>query len=242
VLYPVKVQGDGAAETIVEAIEYFNSRDDIDVIIIGRGGGSIEELWAFNEEILARAICKSSIPVISAVGHETDFTIADFAADVRASTPSHAAEIAVPSREDLIFKIESLRSSIYSDLKSRISEQTYIIKSIVENIKGNSPKNKVIQYMQYIDNMQSKVNLIIQNRIAAHRHKFALLAGRLDGVSPARVLSRGYSFVEKNGIIIKTAKYLSENDDIKIHMNDGILDCKVVKVTEGELWKQEEKN
>jgi exodeoxyribonuclease VII large subunit len=105
VLYPVKVQGDGASGSIIAAIEYFNSRLDIDIIIIGRGGGSIEELWAFNEENLARAIVKSKIPVISAVGHETDFTISDFAADIRASTPSHAAEICVPSYNDLKYRI-----------------------------------------------------------------------------------------------------------------------------------------
>jgi exodeoxyribonuclease VII large subunit len=240
-LYPVKVQGDGAAESIVNAIQYFNTRDDIDVIIIGRGGGSIEELWAFNEEKVARAICSSSIPVISAVGHETDFTIADFTADVRASTPSHAAEIAVPSREEIIFKIESIKGTIYSNLRNSISEKRYHIKSIVENIKGNSPKNKIIQYIQYVDSMQSKINLIIQNKMAAQCHRLALLAGRLDGVSPAKVLSRGFSFVEKDGNIIKTVKYINKDDDVKIRMKDGTLECRVIDITEGELWKQEEK-
>lgn len=118
-LYPAKVQGDGAAESIVEGIRYFNTRDDIDVIIIGRGGGSIEELWAFNEEIVARAIFESRIPVISAVGHETDYTIADFVADVRASTPSHAAEIAVPRFDELKFKINSYQEALYRYFKKQ---------------------------------------------------------------------------------------------------------------------------
>lgn len=240
-LYPVKVQGEGAAVSIVEAIRNFNKMEDVDVIIIGRGGGSIEELWAFNEEILARAISQSKIPIISAVGHETDFTIADFAADVRASTPTHAAEIAVPSYEDLVYKLESIKGNISSRFKNNVSKKSYYVQGMVENIKRNSPKNKIIQYIQYLDSVQSKMNLITQNRISAVGSRFSVLMGKLDTLSPVKTLNRGYSILTSEEKVIGSVKLLKEEDRIKVYMQDGSLDCKVVEISEGSIWKIEKK-
>lgn len=240
-LYPVKVQGDGAAETIVEAIKYFNRMNEIDVIIIGRGGGSIEELWAFNEEILARAISESRIPVISAVGHETDFTIADFASDMRASTPSHAAEIAVPSLDDLVYKLGSIKGTISSKFRNNISEKSYYVKGMVESIKRNSPKNRIIQYIQYVDNAQSKINLLTQNRISAFENTYSVLVGKLDTLSPVKTLNRGYSIITKDENVISSVKMAKKEDNVKVYMQDGCIDCKVVEISEGSLWKIEKK-
>lgn len=240
-LYPSKVQGEGAALSLVEAINYFNKIEDVDVIIIGRGGGSIEELWAFNEEILARAISQSRIPVISAVGHETDFTIADFVADARASTPTHAAEIAVPSYEDLVYKVESIKGNITSKFKNKISLKSYHVKDMVENIKRNSPKNRIVQYLQYVDSVQSKMNLITQNSISAIENRFSVLMGKLDTLSPVKTLNRGYSILISEEKVISSVKLLREEDRIKVYMQDGSLDCKVVEISEGSLWKIEKK-
>lgn len=240
-LYPVKVQGDGAAESIVEAIRYFNKMKDIDVIIIGRGGGSIEELWPFNEEILARAISESNIPIISAVGHETDFTIADFTADVRASTPSHAAEIAVPSYDDLVYKLESIKGIILSKFKNNTSQKNYYINGMIESIKRNSPQNRIIQYIQYMDSIQSKMNLITQNTISTFGNRFSVLVGKLDTLSPVKTLNRGYSITVKDKNVISSIKLLKEEDIIKVYMQDGSLECKVLEISEGNLWKIEKK-
>lgn len=240
-LYPVKVQGDGAAETIVEAIKYFNKIEDIDVIIIGRGGGSIEELWAFNEEILARAISESEIPIISAVGHETDFTIADFTSDMRASTPSHAAEIAVPFFDDLVYKLDNIKGAISSKFKNNISQRSFYVNGMVESIKRNSPKNRIIQYIQYVDNAQSKLNLLTQNRISTIGNSFSVLVGKLDTLSPVKTLNRGYSIMTKDKKVISSVKLLEEEDSIKVYLRDGSIDCKVVEISEGSLWKIEKK-
>jgi exodeoxyribonuclease VII large subunit len=240
-LYPVKVQGEGAAQSIVEAIKYFNQRNDIDVIIVGRGGGSIEELWAFNEEIVARAIYESEIPVISAVGHETDYTITDFVADVRASTPSHAAEIAVPSYSDLVYKIESLKAAMVSNISKCIYTKRYYIKGIAQSLENRSPANKLTQNLQYIDNIQNKLIYLMQNKIADRRGKFSVLTGKLDALSPLRVLSRGYAYVEKDKHVVRNVKLLKSGDEIQLNMCDGKAHCKVIDVVEGELWQQEKK-
>lgn len=240
-LYPVKVQGEGAALSIVEAIGYFNKTEEVDVIIIGRGGGSIEELWPFNEEILAKAISQSKIPIISAVGHETDFTIADFVADVRASTPTHAAEIAVPSYEDIVYRLESTKEVIVSKFKNNILQKYYYANGIIEKIRRNSPENRIIQYVQYIDSVQSKLNLITQNRISAYESRFSVLLGKLDTLSPVKTLFRGYSILAKEEKVIGSVRLLNKEDKVKVYLQDGSLDCKVVEISEGSLWKIEEK-
>lgn len=235
-LYPVKVQGQGAAESIKEAIEFFNLSTEVDVIIIGRGGGSIEELWAFNEEVVARAINKSKVPIISAVGHETDFTIADFVADVRASTPSQAAEIAVPSLQEVLFKISSIQERVLSKYENFISKKCYYIKSLAENIDRNSPKNRIVQFVQQIDNIQSRITLITQNKLAISSNQFKGLVGKLDALSPIKTLSRGYSIATRDKKVINSIKELQPNSNIRLYLKDGKAECKIVEISEGSLW------
>ncbi|KRQ86829.1 Exodeoxyribonuclease 7 large subunit [Caloramator mitchellensis] len=258
-LYPAKVQGEGAAESIVEGIRYFNTRDDIDVIIIGRGGGSIEELWAFNEEIVVRAIFESKVPIISAVGHETDITISDFVADVRASTPSHAAEIAVPKFEELKFKITNCHEALYKSLINNIRHRVLIIESLQQRIMNYSPNNIIIQNIQYIDNLHSKIINIINKRItyeknksqmlcskldilgtnilSIRRNKFLYLVGKIDALSPLKILSRGYAFVEKEKEIIKSINDIEIDDILMLQVSDGSVKCRVEEKLEVNLWE-----
>jgi len=256
-LYPAKVQGDGAAESIVEGIRYFNTRDDIDVIIIGRGGGSIEELWAFNEEIVARAIFESRIPIISAVGHETDYTIADFVADVRASTPSHAAEIAVPRFDELKFKINSYQEALYRSLKNKIKGSQMFIETLNQKLLSYSPNNWIVQNVQYIDNLHNKIIHVITRKIDEQKRKldlektqisnigknilfkrkgdFSALVGKLDALSPLKILTRGYAFVQKDDNIVKSINEVEIGDKIVLHLNDGKLNCDVLEKMEVNL-------
>jgi len=257
ILYPAKVQGEGAAETIVEGIKYFNSRDDIDVIIIGRGGGSIEELWAFNEEIVARAIYDSKIPIISAVGHETDYTISDFVADVRASTPSHAAEMAVPRFDELKFKINSYQETLYKCLNNKIKKDLLYLGSLHQRLMNYSPNNIILQNMQYLDNLRNKLeHTVLQklttsqsqvellktkllnigsNVVLERRSNFSVLVGKMDALSPLKILKRGYAFVEKDEGIVKSVNELDIGDDIILHFCDGNVKCNVLEKMEVNL-------
>jgi exodeoxyribonuclease VII large subunit len=175
------------------------------------------------------------------VGHETDFTIADFTADIRASTPTHAAEIAVPSYDDLIYKLESIKGVILSKFKNNTSQKSYYINGMIQSIKKNSPQNRIIQYIQYMDSLQSKMNLITQNTISTFGNRFSVLVGKLDTLSPVKTLNRGYSITAKDKNIISSIKLLKEEDIIKVYMQDGSLDCKVLEISEGSLWKIEKK-
>lgn len=236
-LYPVKVQGAGAAETIVEAIEYFNTREDVDVIIIGRGGGSIEELWAFNEEIVARAIYNSKIPIVSAVGHETDFTIADFVADVRASTPSHAAEIVVPSYSELIYKINSLKTNLFNSVNNRIKKDKIVVENLSSKIKLNSPQNKININYQYLDNLRDKLINNTNNKVLRKKHSLMLTIQKLDGLSPLKSISRGFAAVVKEEKLIKSIEQVEKNDIIEVYFEDGKLDCIIKDKAEVKIWQ-----
>ncbi len=231
-LYPVSVQGEGAAETICKAIEYFNTRDDIDVIIIGRGGGSIEELWAFNEEKLARSIYASKIPIISAVGHETDFTISDFTADVRASTPSHAAELAVPSMASLEDRIDNLEDTLRFILKARIGELGGVITRLRASLESNSPGRMVMQNMQYIDSLQGKLEYIMKGYILRNTKRFEIAVNALDAFNPANVLKRGYGYVKKDGRIARKTGELATGDSVQVFLQDGHLICTINNILE----------
>jgi exodeoxyribonuclease VII large subunit len=236
-LYPVKVQGDGAAESIISAIEYFNTREDIDVIIIGRGGGSIEELWAFNNEKLARAIRKSNIPIVSAVGHESDFTIADFVADLRASTPSHAAELCVPAYSMIKYRINSIENSIILNIKNNIKNKKHEVNSKGSIVERFSPINIISQRFQYIDNLQNKIIFSIKEDVSIFRNDFLVLASKIDALSPLKILSRGYGYIEKSNNVINSVKNLNIDDKIRINLHDGYADCKIENKMEGELWQ-----
>lgn len=241
-LYPVKVQGEGAAQSIIAAIEYFNTRADIGVIIIGRGGGSIEELWAFNDENLARTIFKSRLPIISAVGHESDFTIADFVADLRASTPSQGAELCVPSYDEMKYKIKITKNNMIISINNEIQNQKYIVESKTNAIERYSPINLISQKNQYIDNLQSRITYIIKKDLSENRNNFLMLINKIDGLSPIKVLSRGYGYIESNNKVISNIKALKREDNIRLHMHNGYADCKIENIVEGELWQLKKEN
>lgn len=230
VVVPALVQGEGAGQQIAENIDFLNEAlPELDFIIIGRGGGSIEELWAFNEEILARAVYASKIPIVSAVGHETDFTISDFVADLRAPTPSGAAEMTIPEKGSLIKNIrllgEKLNRIIFHifDLK----EQRYF--SMAENLKYQSPKNKVMQHLQTVDDLNNRLRLNIkhlfnnyENRLNSFRDKFASL-------NPKSVLDRGYSICLKipERVVIKNIKQVEKDNKIEVIVRDGSISANV---------------
>lgn len=224
IIYPSLVQGAGAKENIVQAIEYFNEHNLCDTLIVGRGGGSIEDLWAFNEEEVARAIYASKIPIISAVGHETDFTIADFVADLRAPTPSAAAEIAVPSQLELAALIAGMSGRI------KTAEINYIkkLRLYCEKLKPKSPQNMIDDMRQKCDNMLHQAEKSFRLTAAEKRKIMSELCGKLDAMSPLAVLNRGYAIAEdeEKGIIRKISD-LQPGKLFKLTLSDGSRRCEV---------------
>ena len=224
IIYPSLVQGAGAKENIVEAIEYFNEHNLCDTLIVGRGGGSIEDLWAFNEEEVARAIYASKIPVISAVGHETDFTIADFVADLRAPTPSAAAEIAVPSQLELSATVSTIASRI------KTAELNYIkkLRLYSEKLKPKSPQSMIDDMRQKCDNMLHQAEKSFRLTATEKRKIMSELCGKLDAMSPLAVLNRGYAIAEdeETGIIKKIGD-LPTGKLFKLTLSDGSRKCEV---------------
>ena len=198
-IVPVAVQGEGAARQIARAIDYVNTRADIDLIITGRGGGSIEELWAFNEEIVARAIYNSSIPVITAIGHETDFTIADFVADVRAATPSNAAELAVPEASYMQSFIDSLKNYLLNAIMENINEKQHRLNIIRNHYAFQSPCVLVEQQSQYFDQLSQRFYSAFQHIIQQKSDRLSKAISNLETLSPLKVLSRGYVIVTPEG-------------------------------------------
>lgn len=223
IVYPAVVQGAGSLGTLVEGIAYFNERERTDVIIIGRGGGSIEDLQSFNTEEIAYAIRRSTVPVISAVGHETDFTICDFAADLRASTPSHAAELAVPDsaalRRSLLADLAAMRSAVEKSIaahKARL-DRFAASKSLTSVEKQISDRRQRIDALG--NRMADKLDIIMLKKKKA----FETAAARLEASSPLRVLSSGYAYIEKDGVPQTSARGLKKNDKITVTMKDGTV-------------------
>lgn len=229
ILCPTLVQGEGAPEQIINAIEKFNELNICDVLIVGRGGGSIEDLWAFNDERVARAIFASKIPVISAVGHETDFTIADFVSDLRAPTPSAAAELATPDVNDLYSVIESYIFYMNKNMNSKIEKLKTNIFSLNESLKDKSPQKIVEEKRLKLDLLEYKRIKIFENIIYSKKEKFSKLNSKLNILSPLKVLSMGYAIATINNKMIKSVDDVSESDDIKLQLSDGHLECIVNK-------------
>ncbi len=228
-LFPSQVQGKGAAQTIVKAIEYFNFEKNVDLIIVARGGGSLEDLWPFNEEITARAIFKSEIPIISAVGHETDFTIADFVADLRAPTPSAAGELAVPSLDEVKWKIQSSQRRLVMALRKKLSDGKSRYEALKNRKVFREPYDLIRTHILTIDSlvkrMQSKVLLTIKD----DKIKLAKYSAGLDKLSPLKTLSRGYSVLEDcDGKIIKSVNELNKGDKIKIILHNGEKNAEIL--------------
>lgn len=222
ILYPSLVQGAGAASNIAKGISYFNEHNLVDVIIAGRGGGSIEDLWAFNEEIVARSIFSSKIPIISAVGHETDFTIADFVADLRAPTPSAAAEIAVPSQLELVSRVMVDKSRITNAMIKRIDAERKKLKSL----KVKNPKDTIMDSYQKVDNLYKQVEKNFMIKLMWGKDQLGTLAAKLDALSPLKVMARGYAIpMDDEGNVIRYAKDMEPGMEFNLKLSDGEKEC-----------------
>lgn len=228
VFCPVKVQGDGAAEEICAAVKRINRSGRADVMIVGRGGGSMEDLWPFNEEIVARAVASSNIPVISAVGHETDFTICDFAADLRAPTPSAAAELAVPDGQELLAGIEGLRSRLDSAVSLAVQGAEQKLSVLAGSRALQNPLNGIEIRRIGIDGTVERFNASMKQSAAVFRQRLAAASGRLSALSPLAVLSRGYAVLYgESGQALPGAAEVRERENILVRMRDGDLRCTV---------------
>ena len=223
ILYPVKVQGEGAAEEVSEGIRAFNLLGNVDVIIIGRGGGSLEDLWAFNEEVTARAIYESKIPVISAVGHEVDYTISDFVADLRAPTPSAAAELVVPRKEDILDSVNSFKQKLKTALRSSIDMARKHLDGIMKHHALKTPQVLMQQHQQKVDEYTKALKHSLSYFVNIKKHSLDGVRGKLDALSPVSILERGYSitmtYPENN--IIKDASKVKSKTRIKTRLGSG---------------------
>jgi exodeoxyribonuclease VII large subunit len=233
-LYPVQVQGEQAAGQIAAAVRRLNELDNVDVIIVARGGGSLEDLWPFNEEIVARSIYESWIPVISAVGHETDFTIADFVADMRAPTPSAAAELAMPERAVVENRLDSLMLRLRNAIMKKTSMERLSLKRIEGSVAFRQPFNRIYQDRMLLDVQKKYMQKALSALNTNYRNRLSLLAATLDTLSPLKSLARGYSITKskKDGSLIKSIHAVSVGDRLEISLTDGRLGCTVDSIGE----------
>lgn len=230
VLYPALVQGAGAAADIAKGIRYFNEKDSVNVIVVGRGGGSMEDLWAFNDEKLARTVAASRIPVISAVGHETDFTICDFAADLRAPTPSSAAELAVPETEDIKRRLENINTRNRNNIQSKIA----IHRSRIEQIRSvgiiSSPERLLDARRMNVLYCSEKMQRFCGEIYNEEKIRLAKTAAKLEALNPLGIISRGYSAVtDEVGTVVRSAESLKKGDQIRVCFADGEAQATVEK-------------
>ena len=233
VFCPVLVQGDGAHLQLTDAVNMFNSERAADVIIIGRGGGSIEDLWEFNDEGLARAVYNSEIPVISAVGHETDFTICDFVADMRAPTPSAAAELAVPDANELQYALSALKNRMFLNVSSGIADRRSRLEYLTSKGALKSPDEMLSNRSQRLDTAFSKMLSSYENRIGGKKVEFISAATALSKLDPMSVLMRGFAFVsDKSGKNVYSSQALAKGDKINVRFHDGSAVCEVKEITQ----------
>jgi exodeoxyribonuclease VII large subunit len=227
VVRPVKVQGDGAARAIAMAIADLNRFGEVDVIIVGRGGGSLEDLWAFNEEVVARAIYASDIPVVSAVGHEIDFTIADFVADRRAPTPTAAAEMVVPRKADLLEQVNLLDYQLLRNIQTKLAMSKESYRAWVKRLAD--PGRRLRENQQRLDDLSMDLLRRFQERLRQSKDQLAEVAGRLGALSPLAVLDRGYSITHKlpEETIVKNAEALEIGDRVRVTFAQGKSLCRV---------------
>lgn len=233
VFCPVLVQGEGAHLQLTDAVNLFNSERAADVIIIGRGGGSIEDLWEFNDEGLARAVYNSEIPVISAVGHETDFTICDFVADMRAPTPSAAAELAVPDANELQYALSALKNRMFLNVSSGIADRRSRLEYLTSKGALKFPDEMLSNRSQRLDTAFSKMLSSYENRIGGKKVEFISAATALSKLDPMSVLMRGFAFVsDKNGKNVYSSQALAKGDKINVRFHDGSAVCEVKEITQ----------
>ena len=227
-LLPVAVQGPTSAGQIVEGIKKMNKDNIADVIILGRGGGSLEDLWSFNEEIVARAIYESEIPIISAVGHETDFSISDFVADLRAPTPSSAAELAVPNIVDVIREINSYENRYRTALDKKIELMKLKYEKVMQRRAYSNPLQKINEYLMTLDILTKKNITSITKVIYNKKTNYEKIETKLNALSPLKTLARGFTITEKNGKIITKSSELKIGDNITVRFSDGKTNAEVV--------------
>ena len=227
-LYPVPVQGEGAAEKIADGIKFMNENNLADVLILARGGGSLEDLWPFNEEIVAHAIYNSQIPIISAVGHETDFSISDFVADLRAPTPSAAAELAVPDIYEVKQKINAYQNRLRLTLVKKVEIMKLRYEKCMSSRVFKEPLRNINDNYLKIDTYIKTLENIIKTKQKEEKTKYIELISKLDTLSPLKTLTRGYSLVEQKGKIIKSAKDVKSGDKIDIKFTDGTKQAEIV--------------
>ncbi len=233
ILYPVQVQGLEAPGQIVEAIRAFNRLKNVDVIIAGRGGGSIEELWAFNDEQVVRAIAASTIPIVSAVGHQTDYTLADFAADCRAATPSQAAEIVVPDVYELRRYIKTLHTMLESHIGTYIKQRRQAVSQLRDNKVFTHPEKLLVDQKQLVDSYVERLEHATRKIIMNKQHNFNLNAEKLAVLNPLAVLARGYSLTRTTeGQVVSTAAQVNTGQQLEIILKQGRLDVKVIGAKE----------
>lgn len=225
---PALVQGRDAPAEIVRSIQWLDGRHDIDTIIVARGGGSIEDLWAFNDEGVARAIYNAVHPVIVGVGHETDFTIADFVADLRAPTPSAAAELAVPDRTEMMDQVRGMSASMVSDTEAILSGQRIYLNGLIRALKNLSPQSALDSQRQYVDGLFERMDRAVAAYLQRQRTKLEYSQARLVAVSPISTLARGYAIVKKkDGRIVRTIEAVESGDGIDIRLADGDIEATV---------------
>ena len=233
---PVRVQGEGAAEEIAAAIHQVNNRDDIDLIITGRGGGSREDLWAFNEEPVAWAIALSNIPVISAVGHEPDVTISDYVADLRASTPSNAAELAVPDQQQERQRLEGLTLRLRQAMEVQLDRDRKELRRLEQSRVLRNPVAVVDDQRMRLDGVQRRLAMALERTLRRGRVELAGLAGRVDAMSPLKVLSRGYAIAKAEGRAVTTVEQVQPDQAMDVLVADGVYHCRVEEKEE-QQWR-----
>ncbi len=229
ILYPALVQGDGAAESIVKGIEVLELKG-VDVIIVGRGGGSIEDLWAFNEEAVARAIFACSIPIVSAVGHETDFTIADFVADLRAPTPSAAAELTVFEYVEFAGRIADLQSKLAMQMLLNIRNQRNRCRQYLLRMQNSSPAARIREQKHYYVNLSDQFKQIMRELIMQDKHRLQMLTTSLEALSPLTRLQGGYVYASVNGTPLAKISQVKAEDEVRLQLADGVVTTKVTGV------------
>jgi exodeoxyribonuclease VII large subunit len=227
-LYPTLVQGDRAATQIAHAIQSMNTRPDIDVLIVGRGGGSIEDLWAFNEEIVARAIFNSEIPIVSAVGHETDFTISDMVADHRSPTPSAAVEHVVPDRLELLVHLNGVKNRLNELMTRRFTTQHAEIDALESGLSPSKRHGTINQLSQTIDGLEAAYKKAVNDKLDVGNNRLQSLAARLDGLSPLATLKRGYSISRlSSGEVVTSSQQVNIGEKLDVQLSKGSLVCSV---------------
>ena len=230
IIYPSYVQGELAPQSLSGGIRYFNNIQRVDVIIIGRGGGSAEDLWCFNDEMLARTIAESEIPVISAVGHETDFTICDFVADMRAPTPSAAAELAFFDAGEVLMHVDALSKRALSALDRKIREIESKKERLDRDLQLRSPEKVLDDKVTRVERAKERLELLSSSHVRAAQSSFATLCARLEGVNPLAVLSRGYSVLEKDsGEIVSSVSELEVDQSVTVRLADGSIAARVTQ-------------